>query len=559
MAESRVTDLIAQGAALFDRRKTLDSLWQEMADNFYVERADFTRIRTLGEDFAAHLMTSYPLMVRRDLGNTISTILRPASQPWFAIRAQREDIEVRNVKVWLEWATGVQRRAMYDVKSGFVRATKEGDHDFVTFGQCVITPELNRERDRLLYRSWHLKDVVFAEGYDRQINRVHRNWSVTLRELVSTFGLKKLAPKLQELYAQKKPEDLEREIKCRHVVVPVENWDAPTGKPWRGKFVSIFIDIEHEHLMEETARPTLGYVIPRWQTVSQTQYAFSPATVIALPDARLIQAMARVLLEAGEKATNPPVLGVESLIRGDINVYAGGATWVSSEQLGDRSLDDVLKPLNQDLKGLPLGLEMNKDVREMLSNAFFLNKLNLPAQVAGVTAYEISQRVQEYIRNAAPLFEPMEQDYNGVLCEETFGLLMRNGGFGSLRNIPEELQGASVEFKFVSPLTQAEGADKAAKFGQTAQLIATAMQLDPNAGVDVDARAALRDTLDGIGIPAKWERDEKVADQMAQQNDAARQEAQKAAQINTAGQIAKTVGDGAAALTDAGGGMSQAA
>jgi hypothetical protein len=45
------------------------------------------------------------------------------------------------------------------------------------------------------------------------------------------------------------------------------------------------------------------YRIPRWQTVSGSQYSYSPATVAALPDARLIQAMTFTLLEAGEKAT----------------------------------------------------------------------------------------------------------------------------------------------------------------------------------------------------------------------------------------------------------------
>lgn len=558
MGEARVKDITAQGSSLFGKRQTLLSLWQEVSENFYCERADFTRVRTLGEDFAAHLMTSYPMMVRRDLGNTISTILRPASQPWFGIRAQREDIEVRNAKVWLEWATQVQRRAMYDIKSGFVRATKEGDHDFVTFGQCVITPELNRERNRLLYRSWHLKDVVWNDGYDRQIDRVHRNWDVTVRELCATFP-GRVSPKVQEAYDSKKSDELDKHINCRHVVIPADNWELAGGKKTRQPFVSIYLDVDNEFLMEEVGRPTLGYVIPRWQTVSGSQYAFSPATVIALPDARLIQAMARVILEAGEKATNPPMLGIADLIRGDINVYAGGVTWAAMADSGTRSLNDVLQPIAQDMKGLPLGLEMNKDTREMLSNAFFLNKLNLPAQVAGVTAYEISQRVQEYIRNAAPLFEPMEQDYNGNLCEETFGLLMRNGGFGSMQDIPQELQGQEITFKFVSPLTQAEGADKAAKFGQAAQMIATAVQLDPDAPTIVDAVDALRDTLDGIGVPAAWLRSEKDAAALAAQNQQARQAQQKAAALAQAGIVAQHVGKGAAALADAGGGQEQAA
>jgi hypothetical protein len=60
---------------------------------------------------------------------------------------------------------------------------------------------------------------------------------------------------------------------------------------------------------DEPASWSLIYVIPRWQTVSGSQYAYSPATVAALPDARLIQAMTLTFFEAGEKATNPPMVG----------------------------------------------------------------------------------------------------------------------------------------------------------------------------------------------------------------------------------------------------------
>ena len=57
-------DLIAQSEQLFGKRTALLSLWQCMADNFYPERADFTAVRNLGEDFASNLSTSYPIMAR---------------------------------------------------------------------------------------------------------------------------------------------------------------------------------------------------------------------------------------------------------------------------------------------------------------------------------------------------------------------------------------------------------------------------------------------------------------------------------------------------------------
>ena len=42
MLNKTAKNLIAQGNALFSERATLDSLWQEQAENFYPQRADFT-------------------------------------------------------------------------------------------------------------------------------------------------------------------------------------------------------------------------------------------------------------------------------------------------------------------------------------------------------------------------------------------------------------------------------------------------------------------------------------------------------------------------------------
>src|SRR3546814_9945607 len=76
-------DAIEHGDALFTKRQPLLSLWQEIADNFYVERSHFTLSRSLGAEFASHLTTSYPPPAGRELGNAFGSMLRPTEKPWF--------------------------------------------------------------------------------------------------------------------------------------------------------------------------------------------------------------------------------------------------------------------------------------------------------------------------------------------------------------------------------------------------------------------------------------------------------------------------------------------
>jgi len=503
---------------LFAKRGSLLSLWQEQAENFYPERADFTATRSLGEDFAANLTTSYPLLCRRDLGDQIGVMLRPTQKPWFHMVPRDVKISDNASQRWLQWAEGTMRRAMYDGKAMFNKATKQGDHDFATFGQAVISAQLNRFRDALLYQTWHLKDVAWRENQDGKIDFVARRWKVAITDLRSLFPKAELDQKI----INKLSKDPFHEINVMHIVCDAELADADgRGKPR----VSLYYDCEHNKTIEQTPIWGRVYIIPRWATVAGSQYAYSPATVAALPEGRLLQAMTLTLLEAGEKAVNPPLIATKDVVKSDMQQFPGGVTWVDMEY--DERLGEALRAMNIDVKGLPISLELVKDSRAVLSQCFFLNKLRAfnPATDPQMTAFQAGQIVQEYIRGALPLFEPMESEYNGALCEETFDILYRNGGFGSPMEIPAPLKNIDVDFRFESPLHDAIDAQKGVKFLEFKQIVAEAVALDQNVANIPDASIILRDVAQGIRVPAKWMRTEtdvdelarKKADQMAQQ------------------------------------------
>jgi len=219
--DSRVKKLLEDGERLWSTRQSLDQLWQEIAYQFYVEMADFTVNRYLGDEFADHLSTSYPLIARRTLGDSLSAMLRPVSLDtmspgvWFNVKTEEErdtkDIEARR---YLEHVTKIQRKAMYDRQANFVRATKEGDHSFVTFGQCPLTLELNKNKDALLYRCWHLKDVAWMEGAEGDIDAVYRKWEPTARQLSEVFK-GKVAPEIANLLEK----DPHKKVNCKHIVI----------------------------------------------------------------------------------------------------------------------------------------------------------------------------------------------------------------------------------------------------------------------------------------------------------------------------------------------------
>lgn len=521
---------------LFSKREGVLSLWQEIAEHVYPERADFTSCRNLGEEMMRNLVTSYPVLARRDLSNAFGSMLRPNTKEWFHTGLAYGETPDTEGKQWLEAATTFQFRAMYDRRAMLARATKEGDSDFAAFGQAVLSAEMNKTGDGLLYRCWHLRDVAWMENENGEIDTIFRRWKPTARDLVRLFP-RTVSDKVRKKL-EKTPYD---EINVRHAILPLDTYKELGGtQNFRTPFVSIYFDVDNNEILEEVGMFNKMYVIPRWQTVSGSQYATSPATVVALADSRLLQDVSRVLLEAGEKAVDPPMLAVKDAIRSDMGLYAGGVTWVDAEY--DERLGEVLRPLNQDKSGIAFGLDMVQDLRMQLAEAFYLSKLNLPPTGGpDMTAYEVGQRVQEYIRNALPLFEPLEQDYNGQLCDITFDLLLRASP--ELRNsIPRSLRGREIVFTFESPLREAIEKTKVGQYMEAQQIIATAIQLDPSTAHLVDGRKATRDVLEAVA-PAEWMRTDVEVDERVQEEQQAMAAQQQMAQMAEAAKTAKTLAE----------------
>jgi hypothetical protein len=101
-----------------------------------------------------------------------------------------------------------------------------------------------------------------------------------------------------------------------------------------------------------------------------------------------------------------------------------------------------------------------------------------------------------------------------------------------------------VHFKFVSPLHDAIERKDAAVFLESAELIATAMEMDPSSLPNYDVGGALRDALAGVGNKTKNIRPLEQVQQINQAN------AEQAAAEEEA-ELAKTAGGAMASMATA--------
>ena len=90
---------------------------------------------------------------------------------------------------------------MYDRQSQFTKATREADQDYAAFGQTVIDVDLNRQDPRLIYQTYHLRDVAWTEDQYGQVDRVDRKWEASYAQAVRMFG-KKNSSKILEKFLE---------------------------------------------------------------------------------------------------------------------------------------------------------------------------------------------------------------------------------------------------------------------------------------------------------------------------------------------------------------------
>lgn len=547
MSDSQGRDLLEIDSRMFAAKESIDSLWQEIAEYFYPERANFTTEITYGEEFASHLTDFYPVLVRRELGDQLGSMVRPADRQWFKAKATNEDISrARDAAEFLEFMTSVNRSVLYSRDSGFRRSAKEADNDFATFGMSWRSVTYNKTRDNLLFRTHHGKDCAGAEGPDGQVNHVHRKCDMRAHVMAYWFGEDKLPQSAKTALREK---DVKSTFKVRHVFIPLDVYEPYRKFPKGAKWADIYVTEEGKILQENPAF-TFDYIVPRWQTVSGHFYAFSPATIIALPQARMLQRMMLTIIEAGEKQVDPPLIASEDVVTSPIDLSAGGITYIDSEY--DERMGAALRTVDLG-KNTGLGVDLIRDGRSLLADAFFINKLAPMASAQREkTAYETSQLVAEYIRHALPLFEPIEDEDAGRTLDLVTEKVMRAGGYGPVdRNgipvdMPDILLGQNITYEFNNSLKEARDRQVVNAFQESAGLIQMAAAMDPGVGAEVDVRKAFRDAFGSIdGGRVDWLVDQRQAMQARQQQEQAMAAQAQLAQVGQVAEVAGAAGQAA--------------
>ena len=524
-----VHDLLSRYRSLKAERRVWESHWQDLAEVFLPRRADFTTTQVAGGKRTERIFDGTPMLARRGLAAAVDGLLKPKTSRWFRLRPRDPELEADDaVKRWVELAEERLWSALYDPRAKFVQRTAEVDDDLVTFGTGVLFVGEAAGLDRLLFRSVPLKNALLVEGAEGDVDSLFLLMELSARQAAERFGRARLGAKTLEALEgpEAKPD---RRFAFLQAVFPRRERDPRRAGAADLPFASLVVDVESQHKVGEGGFHDFPFALPRWDTASGEVYGRSPA-MLALPDANSLQEMGKTLLVAGHKATDPPLLAADDSVLGAIKTFPGGITYFDAETVRDLGRLPVT-PL-QSGANVPLGREMQNDTRDQIWQAFFRNVLQLPVGAPSMTATEVLERKDEFLRTIGPVFGRLEADYPAVIVERAFGLLDRAGAFPER---PERLQGRRLRFSFASPVEQARRQVEAAGAARAVELLAPFVSAQPEIMDHFDGDAIARDTPEIFGLPQRWLRPSETVEGLREGRAQAQQAAALAAALGGAG------------------------
>ena len=420
----------------FTAKASLDSFWQDAAELHFPEHADFTIKKTDGESESS-LYDSTPALFRRDFCNWLGAVLRPKGREWFKGKTGEDELDkLASVKMFLESKDKLLRKLIYDHKSNAIQANSLADHQYGTFGNSVSSVEPRKLRDGLIYRTWHLRDCAWFDNDEGQVDTLFRKLSYSVQELCSK---EKQGWDIPQKIKDQLRKNARKTVKCMHVEMPIDHYylkDKP--KNANADYVSVYLCMDTKDVLFEEERSGFRYIVSRWFRLPGSPYAISPCVAISNPDARTLQSMTWSIMQAGELAVEPPLIGQSETVLGPVNLFPGGVTWIDKNY--DERSGDGLRPLN--LGKVPeLGVSLHGGIREALGSTWYLNKLFLPEAGHQMTAQETERRWQEFLRASQPIVEPAEPERNGRLLDATMQTAIQMGWYSNADELPEELEG----------------------------------------------------------------------------------------------------------------------
>jgi hypothetical protein len=516
-----VEELCQRYKSLKGSRGNWETHWEEVAERVLPRQIGFLGERTDGEKKTQKVFDSKPMLALDRFAAVMDSMLTPRAQKWHNLRTTNEELNRdHDVQAWFYQTNQILYQARYSPKANFASQNFERWVSVGAFGTGALYIDFDPATG-LRYRCCNLKDLFLLENHQGAIDTVFRCFKYTARQAVQRWGEKRMPEKI--LKALENPSRQQEQFEFLHVVTPNGDYDS-TRADARGKpFASYYICVESQQLVTEPGGyNSFPYSVSRYVTAPDEVYGRSPA-MMALPDIKMLNEMAKTDIRAAHKLIDPPIL------LHDDGILGGGAMTVNMRpgglNVGGVSRDGrpMIQPFNTGAR-VDINEAKMEQRRMAIDDAFLVTLFQILVETPRMTATEALIRAQEKGMLLGPTMGRQQSEALGPLIERELDLLAFHNVLPPMPDIMIEA-GGEYEIVYDSPMSRMQRAEELVGVQRTMELLAPFAQIDPTV-LDVFNKDELaRLTAEVSGVPMPVLRSPRELQQLREQRAAQEQEA----------------------------------
>jgi len=485
----RISFILKRLDALKEIRSPWEPLWKDITDYVLPRRSFWDRDTTKGQKPATKIYDGAPLTSLQLLVDGLQGYLVSPKIRWF--RLVMEDSaqqEMPGVADWLEEVDDILYAEF--ARSNFYDSIGEFFLDAASIGTAVMFVEDDVSRRRINFSARHMKECYIAEGRNGLVDTIYREFETTNRNANQTFGDKLSKERQDEVKNQ--PFGKATII---HACFPREDYDPEQLNGLNMPWASVYLDKEHNGLIDEGGYEVLPYLAWRWRKNSDEIYGRSPAAD-AINDILRANQIAKDMLEASHLSVAKPTM-VPTELRGLTRLIPRGENYYTDPK-------KLIYPIDL-AQNYPIGLDQQQEIKEQIAAAFRAKIFLLMEQLekGPYTATEIRERQGEKAAVLGPTIGRLNSETLIPMMDRVYRICERNG------MIPEPpmalSSGGRVKVEMQGPLAQSQkqyhesqGVNAALLFAANMAKIFGTSPLD-----NVDEDELMRRGMDSAGSPQR--------------------------------------------------------
>jgi hypothetical protein len=518
-----IDTLIREFSALEEFQHPWKDDWQDIADIMIPGQSDILTLRQPGTTRTRQLFDSTALWALDLFVANLSAWITNFSSQFFRhfMRGIRDNQEAAQ---WFKDVSEIQFANMTANEAPIPTAVNQAYRAYAGFGTgAVFIDELPMElKMQEGWRGFMAEELpigryVIAENAAGRVDTIYRKLDLTPHQMkqYDDWSLsREVTDALEEQGASRKW----RPVQCLHVIRPRRGRDRSQTDQLNMPWESVYIDIDHRHLLHEGGFPWFPCMVFRWEKLlTANPYGFGRGH-LALPESKTLQLIDHDMLQALPLAIQPPgwllgasreTIGRVSLLPGVQNPLAANGGWIPYTS-------------GQNLDAANFQIQERRD---RILRTFYVDQLQFlpPATKAqpeplGTTA----MRARTMLRIMGPFLMRFLPEFFNPFLDVTFALNLRSGEFPPPPPVVIEealTNNGRIDTEALGALSQAQRTDEQDAIIEGTQFVigvATETQ-DPVLLRNIDMDASIGQFLRARGFPDNLVTDRRVMQEIREQ------------------------------------------